>query len=462
MNRGSTELSQTGGGPGLPWACTPQEVKHPARKIVRVPSEREQPVPEIEVVIIGAGPFGVSISAHLTALGVEHLIVGRPMEAWRSNMPAGMTMKSEPYASTIASPGGKYDVAAYCASHGLDYVDRVGPLSRQRFLDYADWYTEQLVPGLRDQRVTEVTRVDGAFRVSFADAAPVVARQVVVATGVIPYQYLPAELAGLPGELVTHTAQHRDLGEFEGRRVVVVGAGQSSLETAALLHEAGASVQVVARVPQLKWLDANPAELGLLEHLTRPVVPLCEGWKCVFWNTPHAFRMLPESYRITKAKAVLGPSGAWWLRDRVDGVVEVLAGRSIREAAAQGSGVRLVLDGPGQPTVDADHVIAGTGFRVDLARLPFLPEQLRLVVKTLNGHPVVSRAGQSSVPGLYFAGAPTVLSIGPSARFIAGTHTLCAVLARSLARRARAGRTGSGHEQQELVGAPGNSSGSRD
>jgi FAD-dependent urate hydroxylase len=419
-------------------------------------------VPEVEVVVIGAGPFGVSISAHLSALGIDHHIVGRPMDAWRSNMPSGMIMKSEPYASTIASPDGKYDVAAYSASHGLDYVDRVGPLTRQRFLDYADWYTEQLVPGLRDQTVTEVTPVDGGFRVSFADAAPVVARQVVVATGVIPYKHLPAELAGLPGELVTHTTQHRDLGEFNGRRVAVIGAGQSSLETAALLHEAGAAVQLIARAPRVKWLDANPAELSRLEHLTRPVVPLCEGWKCAFWNTPYAFRMLPESYRITKARTVLGPSGAWWLRDRVDGVVEVLSGHSIREATAQGSGVRLVLDGPGQPSVDADHVIAGTGFRVDLARLPFLPEPLRLAVETLNGHPVVSRAGQSSVPGLYFAGAPTVLSIGPSARFIAGTHSLCAVLARSVARRARAGRKGSRQEQQELVGTPGNSPGSRD
>lgn len=394
---------------------------------------------DTEVVVIGAGPFGLSISAHLTALGIDHLVAGRPMDTYRAHTPDGMMLKSEPYASTIASPDGRHTLAAYCESHGLDYVDRVGPVTRERFLDYADWYTKQLVPDVRDETVTGVTPVQGGFRVTFANAAPVSARQVVVATGVLPYQHIPAELAGLPAELATHTAQHQDLERFKGRRVAVVGAGQSALETAALLHEQGASVRVIARGPALTWAEVNPAELSLLGHLRRPVTRLCEGWRCAFFNSPSAFRRLPESTRILKARQVLGPSGSWWLRERVEGVVEVTTGRRIREAVAHGSGVRLVLDGPERMLVDADHVIAGTGFRVDLTRLPFLPEHLRSVVRTLNGHPLVSRVGETNVPGLYFAGAHTVLSIGPSSRFIAGTHTLTAVLARSVARTARAG-----------------------
>jgi cation diffusion facilitator CzcD-associated flavoprotein CzcO len=411
-------------------------------------------VSKTEVVIIGAGPFGLSISAHLSALGVDHLIAGRPMDTWRTHMPDGMLMKSEPYASTIASPDGKYHLAAYCEQHGLDYVDRVGPLARDRFLDYADWYTKQLVPDVRDDTVTEVTPADGGFRVAFADAGPVVTRQVVVATGVLPYKHMPPELAGMPADLVTHATQHCDLDTFKGRRVAVVGAGQSALETAALLHEAGVSVQVIARTPALNWSAPNPARLSALGRIQRPVTPLCEGWRCAFWNTPAAFRMLPESYRIEKARTVLGPGGSWWLKDRVDGVVDVLTGHRVREAVAVGSGVRLVLDGPGPAQVEVDHVIAGTGFRVDIARLPFLPQQLRSAVKCLNGHPLVSRAGQASVPGLYFAGAPTVLSIGPSARFIAGTHTLAALLARSAARRAKTGGRRSSAEKQEAARVP--------
>ena len=392
---------------------------------------------DTQVVIIGAGPFGLSISAHLSALGVDHLIVGRTNNTYRSLVPDGMLMKSEPYASTIASPDGKYTLAAFSAAQGLDYVDRVGPVTRDRFVEYVDWYTERLVPGVQDETVTEVTPVDGGFRVSFADAAPVTARRVVVATGVIPYHYLPAQLGGLPDDLLTHTAKHIELDDFKGRKVAVVGAGQSALEAAALLHETGANVQIIARTPQLSWNVKNPDYVSTLGQVKRPVVQLCEGWRCAFWNTPAAFRALPESYRIQKARTVLGPSGAWWLRDRVDGVIDVLTGHGVKEAVAKGSGVRLILDGPGQPEIDADHVIAGTGFRVGLDRLPFLPEHLRSVIKTVNNHPVVSRSGETSVPGLYFAGAPTVISIGPSARFVAGTFTLSALLAKSAARRAR-------------------------
>ena len=393
-----------------------------------------------QVAIIGAGPFGLSVSAHLSALGIDHVIAGRPMSTWRSHMPDGMLMKSEPYASTIASPDGTYDVAAYCTSHGLAYVDRLGPVTRERFLDYADWYTEKLVPGIREDTVTELAPADGEFRLTFAHGAPVTVRQVVVATGVLPYRHLPSELAGLPSDLVSHSADHGNLDKFRGQRVAVIGAGQSALETAALLNEGGADVQVVARTPNLGWNVANPEYLSALGRIRRPPTQLCEGWRCAFWNTPRAFRLLPEGYRITKAPTVLGPSGSWWLRDRVEGVVDVLTGHTVREAAAVTGGVRLTLDGPRQSVLDAEHVIAGTGFRVDIARLPFLPERLRSAITTLNGYVVVSRMGETSVPGLYFTGAPTLLSIGPSSRFIAGTHTLSSVLAKSVAKRARAAR----------------------
>jgi FAD-dependent urate hydroxylase len=403
-------------------------------------AERKRDMSGDEVLVIGAGPFGLSISAHLSALGIGHRIVGRPLDTWRSHMPVGMRLKSEPYASEIAAPNRGYDVAAYARQHGIPYTNRVHPLSVEGFTDYGDWFTKELVPGVTDITVSGVEAVAGGFTVSFADADPVTARQVVVASGVLPFATIPGELDGLPSDLVTHTSEHRYLDKLSGRKVAVIGAGQSALETAALLHESGAQVNLVVRRPAVQWVDPNPETISGLGYVKRPVVRLCEGWHCAFWNTPEAFRLLPRQVRITKARTVLGPAGAWWLKDRVDGVIDTLTSHRVRGAESHGSGVRLTLDGATQSTLDVDHVIAGTGFRIDLTKLGFLSDTLRGRIDTLAGYPVLSRAGESAVPGLYFVGAPAAVCIGPSARFIAGTHTAVRPLVKSIARRAGTGR----------------------
>jgi FAD-dependent urate hydroxylase len=390
-----------------------------------------------EVLIIGAGPFGLAVSAHLRGLGVDHRIVGRPLSTWREHMPIGMYLKSEPYGSDMSSPRAGYDLAAYCRVRGIDGVGRGIPLSLDRFLDYADWYIEQLVPDVNDVTVTEIAAVDGEFRVTFADAEPVAVRQVVVATGILPHFHIPDELAGLPGELVSHTADHHRFERFRGRRVAVVGSGQSALETAALLHEVGSDVRLVVRCPDSPVWHPRPLPVTPIKRVRLPITKLCEGWKCVLWNSPAAFRRLPQDVRITKARTVLGPRGAWWLRDRVEGVIDVLSAYQVREAEARGSGIRLLLDGPTQSSIDVDHVIAGTGFRMDVARLAFLAEGLRAHIATLNGYPVLTRASESTVPGLYFTGALAAFGLGPSMRFIAGTHNSAEQLARSVARRSK-------------------------
>ncbi len=392
-----------------------------------------------EVLIIGAGPYGLSISTHLRRRGIDHLIVGRPMDTWRSHMPAAMYLKSEPYGSDMSTPQAGYDLDGYSRSERIDGIGRGMPLPLEQFLDYSDWFIKQLVPDVSDVTVTDVSAVNGGFQVTFADAEPVAARNVVVATGVLPYRHIPAELSGLPSDLLSHTSDHRLFDHFRGRRVAVVGAGSSGLETAALVHEAGGEATLVVRCPDSPIWGTRALPLNPVRRLRNN--KLCEGWKCPFWNSPTAFRRLPESVRVEKARTVLGPLGAWWLRDRVEGVVEMLGKTHVRGVEPSGSGVRLLLDGPSQSSLDVDHVIAGTGFRVDLARLAYLPEELQARIATFSGYPVLTRAGESTVPGLYFLGAPAAFSLGPSMRFIAGTHNVARQLVRSVARRAN-GSTG--------------------
>jgi thioredoxin reductase len=264
-------------------------------------------------------------------------------------------------------------------------------------------------------------------------------RQVIVATGLLPYQRIPKELSGLPADLVSHSAAHHRLDLFSGKRVAVIGAGQSSLQTAALLHESGADVQVVVRRDELIWESAIAPEIHFPDTILRPPHYLCEGWACVVYGSPGLFRLMPPSLRAHKALTTFGPKGAWWLRDRVDGIVDVLLGHQATSAEAHGSGVRLHLDGPKQTSLDVDHVIAGTGFRIDVSRLPFLSAEIQASLTATAGCPVVSRVGESSVPGLYFAGAHSMVSLGPGVRFVAGTHSTSARLASTLARRLRRG-----------------------
>ena len=206
-----------------------------------------------------------------------------------------------------------------------------------------------------------------------------------------------------------------------------------------MLHEAGGEVHLVVRCPDSPIWGTKPLPLTPLVRIREN--RLCEGWKCPLWNSPTAFRRLPQNVRVEKARTVLGPLGAWWLKPRVEGVVEILRKTHVRGAEPSGSGVRLLLEGPsGRSSLEVDHVIAGTGFRVDIARLAYLPEDLRARIATFSGYPVLTRAGESTVPGLYFVGAPAAFGLGPSMRFIAGTHNVAGQLTRSVARRAKGSR----------------------
>ena len=384
-----------------------------------------------EVLIIGAGPYGLSISTHLRGRGIDHLIVGRPMDTWRTHMPAGMYLKSETLGTDMSCPQNGYDLPGYARSEGIEGIGRGKPLPLERFLDYSDWYIKQLVPDVSDVTVTEVKAVRGGFQVAFADAEPVSARNVVLATGVLPYFYIPPELSGLPSELVSHTADHPNFDQFKGRRVAIVGSGSSALETAALLNEAGGEVHLVMRCPDAPIWGTKPLPLTPLVRIREN--RLCEGWKCPLWNSPTAFRRLPKSVRAEKARTVLGPLGAWWLKPRVEGAVNMVRKTTVRGAEPSGSGVRLLLEGPNQSSLEVDHVIAGTGFNVNLDRLDYLPQDLRARIATFSGYPVLNRAAESTVPGLYFVGAAASFGLGPSMRFIAGTHNVARQLTASVA-----------------------------
>lgn len=395
---------------------------------------------ELDLLIVGAGPYGLSLAAHARETRLSHRIVGRPMESWSRQMPTGMVLKSEGFASNISDPRRTHTLRRFCERFGREYGDWGVPVPIGTFIDYGLWFQRELVPDVEPATVEAVEWDGGGFDVRLNNGEDVRARRVALACGHVAFRHVPEALWGLPQDLLSHTADHRDFGRFAGKEVVVLGAGQSALETAALLHERGASVRVIARKREVVWNGLpEPEQRPLARRLRVPIAGLGPGWEAWFYSTlPQAFTYLPAATRIRLVRDKFGPAGAWWLRERVEGHVPLLTGRTLRRAAvAPNGGIRLTFTADGEEELDADHVIAATGYRIDLARLPFLGEELRARVQTVGGAPKLSSCFESSVPGLHFVGLAAAHTFGPAMRFVYGTRFSSTELVRGLARRPR-------------------------
>ncbi len=376
------------------------------------------------VAIIGAGPYGVSIAAHLQSAGIDFRIFGRPMYRWQCQMPKGMFLKSEGCASSLSDPTARYTLAQYCAQNGLPYGERGAPVSLEVFTRYALSFQRGLAPTVEEVMVDGVDASGDGFELRLANGATVSVGKVIVATGLEHAAQIPPILAGLPSELLSHSADHPDLSRLKGRDVTVIGGGQSALEAAALLSEEGATVRLVVRNPSLAW---NPmprfVRRPLYERLRRPVSNLGQGlelWACC--AAPTLFHHLPQRIRFERVKTVLGPAGAWWLKDRVVGRVQTFLGHFVRRAEARGDRAVLQVAGQDGQVLDltTDHVIAATGYRFDLQRLPFLSQSLKSRLRAEQRQPVLSSHFESSVPGLYFTGLASASCFGPAMRFLHG------------------------------------------
>ncbi len=400
-----------------------------------------------DVAIVGAGPYGLSVAAHLRRSGLSVRQFGLPMHLWRANMPRGMFLKSQGFASNLSDPQGQLTLGAFCRATGRPYADYGLPVPLDTFVAYGQWFQAAAGLDVEEVLVTGVSPDGDGYQLTLTDGETLRARQVVVAVGVEHFAYRPRQLDALPAGACTHSSAHTDLAVFAGQRVVVVGAGQSALESAALLHEQGAQVQIVMREDKVAWNGA-PLSPGrpLLQRLREPEAGLGSGWGTWFYSTqPGAFRHLPERTRVTRARTALGPAGASWLRGRVEGEFPVLTGHALDWAQAGPEGVRLgLIRGTGaggtgagstgsRTEVAADHVIAATGYRPDLGRLTFLDEELRSRLRTVAGTPVVDGDYQTSAPGLFVTGPGVAPTFGPVMRFVYGADHAARTVGRRLA-----------------------------
>jgi FAD-dependent urate hydroxylase len=407
-------------------------------------------------VVIGAGPYGLSVAAHLRARGLRPRVFGHAMSFWEHQMPRGMLVRSAWGASSISDPRGRLSLDTYEAEHSQPFSR---PLPGEEFARYGRWFQANSVPDLDGRLISTLEKHTSGFACATEDGERFVARRVVLATGLSSFAERPAQFERLEDDRAIHSMEVTEPDRFAGRSVAVIGSGQSAVETAALVHEAGADVELIARAPFIRWL-ARGERIRAINPIVRRILyaPTDVGPAGVsrIVALPELFRRLPIMPRERIAYRSIRPAATGWLIDRTADV-RMSLGRQVTRALPDGDGVRLTLDDGS--TRQVDHVILGTGYRVDVAREPLIGESLLSDLHLHAGYPVLGRGFESSIAGLRFVGAYSAWSFGPIMRFVTGTKFTSRAIAEHIghapAWRHRRRRTNPPpHRRTEVTSAP--------
>jgi cation diffusion facilitator CzcD-associated flavoprotein CzcO len=371
-----------------------------------------------DVAVIGAGPYGLSVGSHLKAKGIAACVFGEPMEFWANKMPEGMLLRSPRVASNLSDPDRAFTLEAYEAA---SKKEPCAPLPLDTFVEYGRWFRHQLGSDLDLRTVLRVDRDQPGFRLTLQDGQEIRSKSVVVATGIGPFKKKPAVFRDLSPQQAMHCYEGRDVRRFAGKRVAVIGAGQSALESAALLHEAHAEVEVIVRESHVRWIGMHSwlhhmGPLSSLLYSSHDVGPLGISRLVAY---PNLVSYVPLKLRDKIRTRAVRAAGSRWLPERLAGV-KITTSRAVSQAAALGNEIALKLDDGSERRVD--HVLLGTGYQVDISKYDFLPPDLTRDVKQFDGYPRLARGFRSSVPGLHFIGATAARSFGPLLYFVAGTE----------------------------------------
>ncbi len=385
---------------------------------------------DCEVAVIGAGPYGLSAAAHLTASGRDVRAFGRPMEFWAQKMPAGMLLRSPRVASNISDPHQRFTLDAY--ENSAKIAPRA-PVPLETFVCYGQWFQRELVPDLDRREIKTVRRADGGFAIGLEDGDSLRAKKVVVAAGIADFREIPPEFANLPPELLTHCYQGLDPRGFQGKRVAVIGAGQSALECAALLHEGEAEVEVIAKIATLRWIGQHPwlHRMGPLSKMLYSSHDVGPAGISRLVAAPNLVRQIPLSLRDRIRTRAVRPAGSPWLPARLE-KVKITKGRHVVVATPNGQEAELKLDDGSRRIVD--HVLLGTGYKVDIGRYRFLSRELVNELSLTQGYPRLGAGFASSIPELHFVGATAARTFGPLLYFVAGTEFASKTLSSHMAR----------------------------
>ncbi|MGE5711090.1 MAG: FAD-dependent oxidoreductase [Nitrospira sp.] len=399
-------------------------------------SRSSQKTLDCEVVVIGAGPYGLSAAAHLKAKGISVRVFGEPMEFWARKMPEGMLLRSPRVASNISDPNRAFTLEAYEAASARPAN---APVPLDAFVEYGRWFRQQLGSDLDQTNIAAIRREQEWFAVTLKNGGEIRCHRVVVAAGIGPFKYKPKVFELLDPVLASHCYEGRSIRSFTGKRVAVIGAGQSALESAALLHEAGADVEIIARIPQLRWIGMHPwlHNLGPISTLLYSEHDVGPAGISRLVAMPRVVHRIPLKLRDRIRTRAVRPAGSKWLPERLK-KVKVSTGRMVTDACAVGHEVKIRLDDGSERSID--HVLMGTGYSVDIRKYEFLSQDIVPKIQIFDGYPVLTSGFCSSVPGLHFIGATAARSFGPLLYFVAGTEFASRELTSHILRHRNRGR----------------------
>jgi len=371
-----------------------------------------------DVTVIGAGPYGLSAGVHLKAKGMAVRVFGEPMEFWAHKMPEGMLLRSPRVASSLSDPDRAFTLEAYEAASN---TEPCAPVPLDTFVEYGRWFRHQLGSDLDQRTVLRVGRDQPGFRLTLQDGEEIRSKYVVIAAGIGPFKKKPAVFQNLSPQQAIHCYEGRDVRKFAGKKVAVIGAGQSALESAALLHEAKARVEVIMRRSHLRWIGQHSwlhhmGPITSMLYSPHDVGPVGISRLVAY---PKLVSYVPLKVRDRIRTRAVRPAGSRWLPARLE-PVKITTGRSVLQATTVGEEVALKLDDGSERRVD--HVVMGTGYQVDISQYDFLPPDLTQDIRQFDGYPKLASGFRSSVPGLHFIGATAARSFGPLLYFVAGTE----------------------------------------
>jgi cation diffusion facilitator CzcD-associated flavoprotein CzcO len=386
----------------------------------------------LDVAIIGAGPYGLSLASHLQATDVNFRIFGKPMHAWRNHMPPGMYLKSDGDSLDLRDPGEAFTIHRFHDEHKMPFSS-AQVVSRETFISYGLEFQARNVTVPEPHDVVSVEHDGEGYLLKLSNQELVRTKRVVLAVGVYNFRYLPPVIANLPPEFCTHSANYGSVEHLRGKKVAIVGAGASAIDLAVALAQHDVDTTVVSRRAELRFQtppDAPQLTIlskvwGRIYRILMPGSGIGEGWVLKFYaDAPHVFRLLPAKLRSYLLRVTLGPASTFVTKDILasQNTPILLSHAPIASAVVNGK-VHLTVENRKDKStrvLEVDHVIGATGYQVDIEKLPFLAASIRTQIRTHESAPELSQSFESTCRGIYFVGPATAMSFGPVMRFVFG------------------------------------------